>query len=71
MVYLKCGSADENQTHSLDFSNILCLLFLAASVSVSDLQPHAELDPDSDGSFTEAEAQVCLNSRSRRDVERI
>lgn len=39
------------------------LLFVATSVSVSDLQPHAELDPDSDGSFTEAEAQVCLDSR--------
>lgn len=28
------------------------------SVSVADLLTHSELDPDSDGSFTEAEAQV-------------
>lgn len=38
-----------------------CSLFFVISVSVSDLQPHSELDPDSDGSFTEAEAQVCVN----------
>lgn len=40
-------------------------LFFATSVSVSDLQLHSELDPDSDGSFTEAEAQVCPSLRSR------
>lgn len=40
-------------------------LFFATSVSVSELQLHSELDPDSDGSFTEAEAQVCSSLRSR------
>lgn len=33
-------------------------MFLFLSVSVADLLSHSELDPDSDGSFTEEEAQV-------------
>lgn len=36
-------------------------------VSVSDLQPHSELDPDSDGSLTEAEAQVLLGGADKVD----
>lgn len=36
---------------------LLCDDFFC-SVSVADLLSHPELDPDSDGSFTEAEAQV-------------
>uniref|UniRef100_A0A671V3B5 Glucosidase 2 subunit beta n=1 Tax=Sparus aurata TaxID=8175 RepID=A0A671V3B5_SPAAU len=33
-------------------------IIIASYVSVADLLTHSELDPDSDGSFTEAEAQV-------------
>lgn len=33
-------------------------LFLYLSVSVAELLSHSEFDSDSDGSFTEAEAQV-------------
>lgn len=34
------------------------MYFVCLSVTVADLLSHSELDPDSDGSFTEAEAQV-------------
>lgn len=37
---------------------ITCCIFVYLSVSVADLLSHSELDPDSDGSFTEEEAQV-------------
>lgn len=42
--------------------------FSLLSVSVADLQTHSELDPDSDGSFTEAEAQVSFNFHWMRNV---
>ncbi|XP_041672655.1 glucosidase 2 subunit beta [Cheilinus undulatus] len=38
-------------------------------VSVNELLSHAELDPDSDGSFTEAEAQGLLGGVDKADVE--
>lgn len=44
------------------------LFFSLLSVSVADLQTHSELDPDSDGSFTEAEAQVSFNFHWMRNV---
>lgn len=37
------------------------MLSLCVSVSVSELQSHAELDPDADGTLTETEAQVFLH----------
>lgn len=34
------------------------MCFVCHSVSVPELLSHSELDPDADGSFTDAEAQV-------------
>ena len=45
--------------HSRDSSVVDSgVAFVHPSVSVAELQSHPELDPDSDGTLTEAEAQV-------------
>lgn len=48
-----------NLNYLLLYLNERCVS-LHLSVSVADLLSHSELDPDSDGSFTEAEAEVSI-----------
>lgn len=40
---------------------LLMMYFCCVRVSAAELVSHPELDPDSDGSFTEADAQVNVN----------
>lgn len=51
-IWKKCD------TNSLETVCVFILSFVFLSVSVAELLSHSELDPDSDASFTEAEAQV-------------